>query len=131
MIRPMLKCCQLPLASHRGHVAILLDLLPKSWHLPEVDLLSCSLVNRQDIGVLMPKGIGSRMQTYPGRCADGTGVHALKPKSLFCHLVQMRRFEIQATIGPKSLITDIVSENEYDIGFDRSGRHRKPGQEYQ
>ena len=131
MIRPMLQCCQLPLAGHRGHVAILLDLLPKGWHLPEVNLLFCSLVDREYIGVLMPKGIGSRMQTYPGWCADGTGVHALEPKSLFCHLIQMRRFKIQATIGPKSLVTDIVSENEHDIGLVSCGRHRKPSQQYQ
>ena len=131
MIRPMLQSCQLPLAGYCGHVAILLDLLPKGWHLPEVNLLLCSLVNLQDIGVLMPKGIGSRMQTYPGWCADGTGVHALEPKSLFCHLIQMRRFAIQTTIGTKSLVTNVVSENEHDIGFVRCGLHRKPGQQYQ
>ena len=131
MIRPMLQGCQLPLAGHRSHVAILLDLLPKGWHLPEVNLLFCSLVDREYIGVLMPKGISSRMQTYPGRCADGTGVHALEAKSLFCHLIQMRRFEIQTTIGTKYFVTDIVSENENDIGFIGCGRHRKPGQVYQ
>ena len=131
MIRPMLQSCQLPLAGYCGHVAILLDLLPKGWHLPEVNLLLCSLVNRQDIGVLMPKGIGSRVQADPGWCADGTGVHALEPKPLFCHLIQMRCFEIQTTIGPKSFVTDIVSENEHDIGFVRCGRLREPGQEYQ
>ena len=130
MIRPMLQSCQLPLTGHCGHVAILLDLLPKGWHLPEVNLLFCSLVDRKYIGVLMPKGIGSRMQTYPGWCADGTGVHALKPKSLFCHLIQMRCFEIQTTIGPKSFVTNIVSENEYDIRFVSCGRHRKPGHQY-
>jgi len=130
MIRPMLQCCQLPLAGHRGHVVILLNLLPKGWHLPEVNLLFCSLVDREYIGVLMPKGIGSRMQTYPGWCADGTCVHALEPKSLFYHLIQMRRFEIQTTIGTKSFVTDIVSENEHDIGFVSFDRPRKPGQQY-
>ena len=60
---------RLPTATFRsplGHVAILLNLLPKGWHLPEVNLLFCSPVDRQDIGVLMPKGIGSRMQNSPG-----------------------------------------------------------------